>query len=302
MMAAENKKNNNNSSTSRRKTSTSASTTSSNLSVVDIGINLTNRAFQNNWRPVLQRVVNAGVDRILLTGTSFSGSKEVLEMAQTWPDETGFKNLFCTVGVYPHDAKKYSKHDSTNTNNLKELLVDNPLAVAVGECGLDFNFNFSFRQDQCHAFREQAILACELKMPMFVRERDAHEDLVKILDEVFNDESCPSLPPIVIHCFTGAEQEAQTYIEREYLFGFAGTICKKDRGAPLRDMIPRLPLDRIMIETDALFMGYRKGRRSSEPVDVVDVAKRLSEVYGLARGDVCETTTNTATSFFNFSR
>ena len=302
MMAAENKKNN--STNTRRKTSTSASTTSSSkLAVVDIGINLTNRAFRNNWRPVVQRAVNAGVDRILLTGTSLSGSKEGLEMAQTWLDETGSKNLFCAVGVHPHDAKKYSKHArNTTTNNLKKLLVDNPLAVAVGECGLDFNRNFSSREDQCHAFREQAILACELQMPMFVHELEAHEDLVRILDEVSNDESCPPLPPIVIHCFTGTEQEAQTYIERGYFLGFTGTICKKDQGASLRDMIPRLPLDRIVIETDAPFMGFRKDRRSSEPADVVDVAKRLSEVYGLAHGDVCETTTNTATSFFNFSR
>ena len=127
--------------------STSYITTGSNLSVVDIGINLTNRAFRNSWRPVIQRAVNAGVDRILLTGTSLSGSKEGLEMAQTWLDETGSKNLFCTVGVHPHDAKKYSKHDSTTTNNLRKLLVDSPLAVAVGECGLDFNRNFSSRQD-----------------------------------------------------------------------------------------------------------------------------------------------------------
>ena len=180
--------------------------------------------------------------------------------------------------------------------------MENPLTVAVGECGLDFNRNFSSREDQCHAFREQAILACELQMPMCVHEREAHEELVKILDEVSNDESCSPLPPIVIHCFTGTEQEAQTYIERGYFLGFTGAICKKDRGAPLRDMIARLPLDRIMIETDAPFMGFKKGRRSNEPVDVMDVAKRLSEVYGLAHGDVCERTTNTATSFFNFSR
>eukprot|EP00977_Amphora_coffeiformis_P020762 scaffold8471_cov184-Amphora_coffeaeformis.AAC.7 len=133
---------------------------------------------------------------------------------------------------------------------------------------------------------------------MFVHEREAHDALVQVLDEVQADDSIPSLPPIVVHCFTGTETEALEYIRRGYYIGFTGTICKKERGAPLRDILPKLPLERLMVETVAPFMGFKKGRRGSEPVDVVDVARRLSETIGTPFDVVCETTTASARKFF----
>ena len=235
------------------------------------------------------------MDKILLTGTSVHGTEESLKLAKTWQDETNSANLFCTVGVHPHDAKTYDKNTS---DILKKIILDNPLAVAIGECGLDYNRNFSSKIDQRFAFREQVILACELQKPMFIHEREAHEELIEILDGVASDERY-TLPPIVIHCFTGTEEEALACIERGYFIGFTGTICKKERGAPLRKFIPKLPLDRIMIETDAPFMGFKKGRRSSEPIDVIDVAKALSEVTNVPFEQVYKITTDNALSFFN---
>ena len=262
--------------------------------VVDIGVNLTNRAFRTHWRDVVKRSIEASADTLILTGTSMKSSRECMEMAQTWFEENGSKNLYFTAGVHPHDAKSF---DSDTLETMKELL-QHPLAVAVGECGLDFNRNFSPQAVQIAAFREQARLACLLQKPMFVHEREAHEALVKVLDEVEMDDSIPPLPPIVVHCFTGTETEAHEYVRRGYYIGFTGTICKKERGAPLRDILPKLPLERIMIETDAPFMGFKKGRRGSEPADVVDVARRLAETVGAPFGVVCETTTASAREFF----
>lgn len=282
------------------------------MTVVDIGVNLTHDAFRKHWREVVQRSIAAGADTLILTGTSIKNSQQCLSMAQTWLEETRGtggggddegakkkkKNLFFTVGIHPHDAKSLDFAKGSSLQAMREMLA-HPLAVCVGECGLDFNRDFSPRTVQIEVFREQVKLACELQKPMFVHEREAHEALLAVLDQVENDESvsCP-LPPIVVHCFTGTLAEAQEYISRGYYIGFTGTICKKERGAPLRDILPYLPLDHIMVETDAPFMGFQKGRRGSEPADVVDVARRLADTLGETHERVFEATTKTARAFF----
>ena len=258
--------------------------------VVDIGINLTHKAFRNHWRNAVQRAIDSGVTTMLLTGTSIEGSRQSLQLAQDWLGETGSSNLYATVGIHPHDAKTWN---GKSANEMKELLK-HPLAVSVGECGLDYNRNFSTPADQIHAFREQVKIAIELQKPLFLHEREAHKDLIKVLDE-FKDEQ---LPPIVIHCFTGTKDEALEYIHRGYYIGFTGTICKKQRGAPLRELLPSLPLDKIMVETDAPFMGFKKKRKSSEPTDCIDVAKTLAETVGVSHSTVCDTTTANDLGFF----
>ena len=260
--------------------------------VVDIGVNLTHRAFRKHWRNVVQRAVDAGVTKLILTGTSIQGSEECLNLCQTWLEETGTKNLYATVGIHPHDAKTWNEESSYA--RMKEML-SHPLAVAVGECGLDFNRNLSTPEDQIHAFREQVKLAIELNMPLFLHEREAHCELVKVLDEM---ETGRSLPPIVVHCFTGTNEESIEYIKRKYYIGFTGTICKKERGALLRAILPSIPLERIMVETDAPFMGFQRGRKSSEPADCIEVARKLAETVDTNFSTVCDTTTANALDFF----
>lgn len=269
------------------------------LQVVDIGINLTNKAFRKNWKEVVRRAIDAGVHRILLTGTSIESSRKSLEMAREWYETEG-TNLFVTVGVHPHEAKSWGKDSSAK---LRELLED-PFAVAVGECGLDYNRNFSSKTDQIRAFREQLELAHELNYPVFVHEREAHFDLLKVLDEIRPQEE--ALSKIVVHCFTGTQEEALAYIERGYYLGFTGTICKKERGEHLRKILPALPLGRLMVETDAPYMGFKtkrnagqkRNKSSSEPADCVDIARRLSESISRPFEEVCKATTETAMDFF----
>ncbi len=271
------------------------------LKVIDIGVNLTNRAFGSHWREVVQRAIDAGVDKILLTGTSMLSSRKSLEMAQQWYEETNTKNLFCTVGVHPHDAKRWTDDTCTEMINL----LEHPLAVSVGECGLDYNRNFSSKETQRHAFRQQIRIAVQTNMPMFLHEREAHEDLIQILDEELEflkqrskEGENVSLPPIIVHCFTGTREEAMSYIDRNYFIGFTGTICKQQRGEPLRLMLPELPLNKLMIETDAPFMGFKKGRKRSEPADCIDVAKKLSESLNEPLKSVCKATYRNTVDFF----
>lgn len=140
--------------------------------VVDIGVNLTHQAFQHRWKEVVHESIEAGVDTLILTGTCLKRSRQCLEMAQEWLDETHVPNLYFTVGVHPHDAKTWD--DETTESAMKELLL-RPLAVAVGECGLDYNRNYSSKEDQRHAFASQVKLACHCKMPLFLHEREAHK-------------------------------------------------------------------------------------------------------------------------------
>ena len=265
---------------------------SEDLTLVDIGINLTHQPIQKHWRDVVQRAIDARVETMLLTGTSIETSKELLAMARTWFEESGTPNLFVTIGVHPHDAKTW---DEESADQMEELLEDD-FAVAVGECGLDYNRNFSTPEEQKLAFREQLNLACELDLPVFVHEREAHEDLIQIIDKIGAE---AELPPLVVHCFTGNEKEAVEYVRRGYYIGFTGTICKAQRGAHLRDLIPKLPLESLMVETDAPFMGFRKGKkRFSEPADVVDIARKLAESRRNTFETLCRVTTKTAREFF----
>jgi len=121
---------------------------------------------------------------------------------------------FCTIaGVHPHDAKTWTEECY---ETLKEL-IGNPECVAVGECGLDFNRNFSPQDVQLRVFEEQVRLACELRKPLFLHERDAHEDMVRIL-EAHKDK----LPPAVLHCFTGTSAQVQKYIDMGLYIGLTG--------------------------------------------------------------------------------
>jgi TatD DNase family protein len=293
---------------------TDSTVTNSSLSlpprVIDIGVNLTHASFHKNWKAVVQRSIQSGVDTLILTGTSIQVSKASLDMAQEWYDETGTPNLWVTVGVHPHHAKEWNSN--TSVKEMKALL-QHPFAVAVGECGLDYNRHFSTPQDQKRAFREQLQLAVELNLPVFCHEREAHDDFNTIVEQV-QEGHCingNAMPAIVTHCFTGTKEEALDKIQRGHFIGFTGTICKQDRGAPLRDLLPFLPLEKLMVETDAPYMGWKtktrgdssgnkkkRGMLSSEPADCTGVAERMAQVMGVSHEEVCTVTTATAMAFF----
>ena len=228
--------------------------------VVDIGINLTHKAFRKHWKHVVKRAIDAGVDTILLTGTSIDRSKESLGLAQQWKDDEKCSNLFVTVGVHPHDANTWKSSGEEEQTTLEQMrkMLKHPLAVAVGECGLDYNRNFSSKPHQIHAFREQIRLACELNMPIFVHEREAHEDLILIVDQVRDENKERPLPPICIHCFTGTEQEALEYVKRGYYIGFTGTICKKNEGRLFGNSCQNSQFKTSWLKRTLLLWGSRK--------------------------------------------
>lgn len=277
--------------------------------LIDIGVNFTNKDCKKDWNGMLGRAHQAGVSTVILTGTCMSSTEESMRCVSRQP--TSNISLYFTAGIHPHRAK------SCNTSaiiRMREILLHDSKAVAVGECGLDFNRNLSSPDEQIYAFREQVRLACELNMPMFVHEREAHKELLRVLDEfggTCRDITAHNglansgyLPPLVIHCFTGEKDEAKEYISRGFHIGLTGTICKHQRGAKLRDMLSAgdIPLDRIMLETDAPYMGFLKTRRNSEPGDVALVAEMIAKVLGVSKEEVSRTTSETTKAFFRLHR
>ncbi|KAJ8972314.1 hypothetical protein NQ314_000229, partial [Rhamnusium bicolor] len=228
-----------------------------NYILIDVGANLTNKKYSRDLDSVVQRAKDSGVQKIMVTGTSVKASKESLRLTRIYPN-----TLYSTAGIHPHDAKSF-------TNELWEELrhiAENTECVAIGECGLDYNRNFSEPADQRMVFRKHIELAIELNKPLFVHERDAHEDLIEILDTFKG-----KLPPVLIHCFTGSSEHALAYLDKGFYIGLTGYLCKDKSDTGVRKLLEdgSIPLDRLVVETDAPFM-YPNTRASKLPLHVKD--------------------------------
>ncbi|MGC3980840.1 MAG: TatD family hydrolase [Steroidobacteraceae bacterium] len=183
----------------------------------DIGLNLTHESFAADLDAVLARAAAAGVTQMLITGSDVPHSQAALQLAQRYPD-----HLRATAGVHPHHAKDFT---AATIPALRELLT-HPLALAVGECGLDYFRNFSTHEQQEQALRAQLELAVAVGKPVFLHERDAHDAFVGIVNEYL-----PRLNGGVAHCFTGTPEQVRRYLDMGLHVGVTGWICDERRGA-----------------------------------------------------------------------
>jgi len=257
--------------------------------LIDIGANLGHGSFDRDRDQVIARAQAAGVGGMIVTGSSVGGSRLAQQLTQQYPGI-----LFSTAGVHPHDARHC---DSDTIPTLREL-AQHPNVVALGECGLDYNRDYSPRPEQDHWFEEQIKLACDLKMPLFLHERDAHERFVEILRDYQ-----PQLGHAVVHCFTGTERELVVYLEMGFHIGITGWICDERRGLHLRKLVKRIPLNRLMLETDSPFLIPRnlkpKPKDSrNEPAYLTQVLTTVAESLTRPIAEVAEATTKTAEAFF----
>lgn len=256
--------------------------------LIDIGVNLMHRRFHEDRETVITRAAEAGVQTLLLTGTSLNNSELAADYA------TGKTGLYATAGIHPHEAKNVSRD---SIHRLRELAA-RPEVVAIGETGLDFNRDFSPRPVQESCFGKQVELACELNMPLFLHEREAHQRLMAILAGFG-----PALPKAVIHCFTGSEAELEAYLAAGYYIGLTGWICDERRGNHLTELVRRIPLDRLMLETDAPFLTPRDLRPKpqggrNEPAFLPHILATVARCLERPAEEVATATTATAQAFF----
>lgn len=260
--------------------------------MIDIGVNLTNARFDKDRDEVLFRAKKANVSAMVVTGTSIEESQRAITLCQQYPNY-----LYSTVGIHPHDA------DNAPLNFQDQLaaLAKNSCVKAMGECGLDFNRNFSTAENQRAVFSEQVNLASELQLPLFLHQRDAFEPWFKILTPYFS-----KVPAMVTHCFTGNQKELEQCLAADMYIGITGWLCDERRGQELRDIVSVIPLNRLMIETDAPYLTPRNIRpkpKSSrnEPSYLPHIVSVLAELRQCTEQDIIKQTTLNAEVFFSLS-
>ncbi|OYD23408.1 3'-5' ssDNA/RNA exonuclease TatD [Oceanimonas baumannii] len=257
--------------------------------MIDIGVNLTSSQFDKDRAAVLERAQAAGITGLVLTGTSLAESRSVAELAASRP---GF--CYATAGVHPHNASTF---DDATLGELR-MLAAQPEVVAIGECGLDFNRDFSPRPQQEAAFDAQLALAAELQLPVFMHCRDAHERFMAILAP-WRDK----LSAAVLHCFTGSEDELKDCLALDLHIGITGWICDERRGAELQRLVSLIPAERLMIETDSPYLiprdlSPKPASRRNEPAYLSHIAGRIATCRGEDAVRLIAATTATSRAFF----
>jgi len=258
--------------------------------LTDIGVNLTSNRFDNYRNEIIEQAVSAGVTRMILTGTSVQESEAASALCQQYPE-----NLWFTAGVHPHDASQF---DKSTPAALKDLAMDTA-CVAIGEAGLDFNRNFSTPEQQISAFEAQIELAVETGKPMFLHEREAFERQHEML-RYYRDQ----LKDAVIHCFTGDKKSLFGYLDLDLYIGITGWVCDERRGTELQELVHNIPLDRLMIETDAPYllprnMTKKPKDRTNRPAFLPWVLHQVSLCYQKEALELARRTRENSARFFN---
>ena len=259
------------------------------MQLIDIGANLTHESFDRDRDAVIERARKAGVAQLVITGASREHSPKALDLARAYPGA-----LFATAGVHPHHAVEYTAECDAEMR----ALLAHPEVVAVGECGLDYFRDFSPRPAQRRAFESQLQIAVDTGKPLFLHQRDAHEDFIAIMK---NFEG--RIGACVVHCFTGTRAEAFAYLDRDWHIGITGWLCDERRGQHLRELVPHLPSDRLMVETDAPYLLPRtlkplpKDRRN-EPAFLAHIVEELARDRGEEVAIAAANSAATARGFF----
>jgi TatD DNase family protein len=258
------------------------------VQLIDIGINLAHDSYDRDRDDVIARAHAAGVTQMLVTGATLAGSERAVALAHRHPGR-----LFATAGVHPHHAADL---DGGSLSALEELARHTEV-VAVGECGLDYFRNFSPPASQQQAFHRQLELAARIGKPLFLHQRDAHEDFIAILRE--HAASWRG----VAHCFTGSGEQLQCYLRLGLAIGITGWICDERRGAHLASLMPQVPAERLLLETDGPYLLPRDlvpkpPSRRNEPAYLPHIAAAVARARGETLASLARSSTEAARALF----
>ena len=269
------------------------------MKLIDIGINLMNPSYDKDRKEVIKAAAAEGVSPLIVTGSGERSSMAAALFASRYNAELPSESpraLFSTAGIHPHEAK--------NCNNgtidfLRDMVKHYPAVVrAIGECGLDYDRDFSPRDVQRRWFVKQAELAAELSLPLFLHERNAFTDFSIILGEF-----CKNVPAKVVHCFTGTGEELEHYLSLDCYIGITGWICDERRGKHLRELVKIIPADRLLLETDGPFLLPRDlpvkvRNKRNESKFLPHVAETVAACLGKDTGKLAKETFANTKKFF----
>ena len=232
---------------------------------------------------VLNRAADLGVTKFICVGTNIEDSKESYNLA------LDYENIFSTAGVHPHDTEEVAEN---YIDELYNLLKDKKV-VAVGEIGLDYFKELSDISVQKKIFAEQLELAQKINKPIVFHNRDSDDDIINTLSEFPNVYG-------VAHCFSSTYDVAKKLIDMGFYISFSGNLTFKNSHLP--DVAKRLPIDRLLVETDSPFLSPVPHRgKTNEPGRARFVADLLARLHNLSINEVAQITTTNAKAIFNFS-
>ncbi len=230
---------------------------------------------------IVTRAQDAGVNQILCVGTDIALSKASIIIADQYPD------IYATVGIHPHDAKDAE----TNYLSVIEDLISHPKVVALGEMGLDFSRNLSPKEIQIKMFTAQLQLAKKLNLPAIIHNRDADEDILKILREI-------NYQKTVIHCFSSDAKMAADVLKLGGLISFTGIVTFGKNHT--ESVLKSISLEDFILETDCPFLAPVPNRgKLNEPANIPHIAKRIAEIKNVELEEIAKVTTHNTKQFFN---
>ncbi len=249
----------------------------------DSHAHLDDRKYDHDRHEMLMRAREKGVSYIVNIGYDIPSSRRSVSLANN------YDFIYAAVGIHPHDAAEAGEE------SLAELrhLAKNPKVVAIGEMGLDYYRNLSPREIQQEIFRRQIRLAIDLRKPVVIHDRDAHGDVMRILKE-----ENAALAGGIMHCFSGSLEMARECLKMGFYISVAGPVTF-DNARRLREISVEIPLDRLLIETDAPYLTPEPHRgKRNESAYVVHVAERIAQLRGIPLEEVAEATTANAKRLF----
>ena len=259
------------------------------IGYIDIGVNLLDESFKKDLDDVIDRSFESNVNILINTSSSIEEAKRSLDLTKKYPSK-----IYTTAGIHPHNA---SMADNQLKSNLLEI-IKNKSVVAIGECGLDYFRNFSPKEKQLSVFKTHLEAAKETGLPLFLHQRDAHEDFINCLNDMLHE-------PMhgVAHCFTGNVDQMKAYLDMGLYIGITGWICDERRNDELIQAVKQLPLDRVLIETDSPYLIPRsiKKSRSNEPMHLPVIAEKLAKEMGIEPSKLVTNTVSNSMKLFNLS-
>lgn len=240
----------------------------------DIGLNLFCKQF-----PEPEKIINdAKADGVccILTGTDMKENRKINEFVKT-------HDAFGTAGIHPHNADRARQEDF---RLIEQILSENDKMVAVGECGLDYDRMFSTKENQIRCLEKHIVLAEKLDMPLFLHERSAADDFIKRFKS--HPDVCKKS---VVHCFTGNKGTLDKYLSMGFSIGITGWICDDRRAKELRDAVRIIPLERILVETDAPYLTPKNVPgldRTNVPQNIKYVIRDLAKYMKVSEAELTE--------------
>ncbi len=261
------------------------------ICLIDSHAHLDMEQFGQDRDEVIERALKAGVKNVVSVGIDLASSNKAIELSNKYP------SIVATAGIHPQEINESSEDD---IKTLAHIAEDSRVA-AIGEIGLDFHGDYMPKEQQLKIFKAQLALADELQKPVVIHCRQAEADMLEVLAGWDAGHSQKQRPPGVIHCFSGTLETAEKYLRWGFYISLGAYIGYPSSRA-LRGIIERLPLDRLMLETDSPFLPpqSKRGQRN-EPSYVVEAARELAAIKGLPMEVIAEITTGNTRRLFGIS-